>query len=185
MVVKCKDGTPYCYQKPNPIMSLQYSWDCKYILHNKLGHTVIFPDQAQPEKPEEPEINDDKSEVAEESTDEVQILTSLPGEHETPDPNKIEAWCLPAVFKEFKDSFYGEKYRKIQYGSKFLLEAILIKLEDLYIKLWINTKSVTKGSILYPRIQDRRWWRVEHIEQIDNGYLITGSLSDYQPNFSD
>ena len=172
MVIKCKDGTEFKLRGPNPLMKFQGTWSQEYVLHNEFGHTLTLPDTQ--ETPPEPE-----------KKEELKIVSSLPEEHAEHNPDKVQVWCLPASYKEYHDKLYGEKHTKIQYGQKFILEALLMDLADMHIKLWVNTKAVTLGSVLYPRIPDRRWWRVEHIQKQDDGYIVIGSLSDYQPKFAD
>lgn len=186
MAIKNKDGTPYTLTSPNPLMAEQEMWrkSVKFTLHNKLGTTVTLPDTGAAkvvprQVVETPPLPDQKFDP--------QIVDSVV----EPDPvgfapeEVMQVWCLPGTYKEYQDPLYNESYRKITYGKKFLFEAVLADQNDLQIILWTNTKAVSNGSILFPRNYDKRWWRVEAIKQEDDGYLIYGTISDYQPEFSD
>jgi hypothetical protein len=172
MALKNADGTTYTLSKPNPIMLNQTLWRDKCILHNIVGRKIMIDDVVvsvpvpkPTEKPAEP-----------------QVVEKL--EEPTPDPNVTQIWCLPASYKEVVDSLYGEKFQRLVYGKKFLFDAIIIESEDLYLTLWTDTRAVTAGSVIYPRNQDKRWWRVQNVKE-ENGYLIYAMVTDYQPDFSD
>ena len=183
MALKNRDGTEFKLTRPNPIMSEQVFWDKdKLILHNKIGRSIILSDDTQPVK-NIPLVQEHKEYK---KPDEPVIVKSLEepevGEIES---DKVQVWCLPASYKEYKDAMYGDSYRKIRYGNKFLFEAIIQDQGDLHIVFWTNTKAVTEGSVLYPRTYDKRWWRVETIHQEESGYSVYATISDYQPSFSD
>jgi hypothetical protein len=180
MTIKNTDGSIFHLQKPNPIMMTQEQWEPeKLIFYNKFGKMVEEDHSIKkievkkeiqlpkPQKPDEPKIIE-KIEVP--KAEEIE--------------NKIQVWCLPGFYKEVTDPLYGEKYTKVTYGKKFMFEAILEDHNDLFIKMWINTKSVTVGSVIYPRISEKRWWRVQSIDQHKDMFLLTADSSDYYPDFS-
>lgn len=191
MALLDKNGKIYTLSRPNPIMTDQELWvqKEKLIFHNKIGKSVVLLDEARPVE----RITDfafDAKVLAQTQEmlgkQEPEIVTSL----EEPEvggaeDEKMQVWCLPASYKEYKDNLYGEKYRKVRYGNKFLAEAIILEQEDLFMTMWTNTKAVTEGSILFPRTHDKRWWRAERIKEQDGGYIIYSMISDYQPKFSD
>jgi hypothetical protein len=185
MPIKNKDGTPYRLTSPNPLMEEQIIWGKNYTLHGRLGQVVTFPDNAQlPARPQPPRKFSTPDEPKKE---EPEIVESLePDFVGSESEGQIQVWCLPATYKEYVDTLYNEKYRKIVYGKKFLFEAILEDQSDLFIMLWTNTKAVTEGSVLFPRTYDKRWWRVEGVKKDDEGegYLIYATISDYHPEFS-
>jgi hypothetical protein len=178
MALRNKDGSEYTLSKPNPVMASQELWDeTSYVLHNKFGKLVEDRGSEKsiirvrepiiPQKPNEPTI-----------VEAIKVPTAAEIE------NKIQVWCLPGFITEVVDPLYGEKYNKVSYGKKFVFEAILEDHNDLYIKMWVNTKSVTIGSILYPRISEKRWWRVKSILKEKEMFLITADAADYHPDFS-
>ena len=188
MALKNKDGSQFVLSKPNPIMTTQETWSKnELILHNKMGKIIVFPDPTRPIKkvvvkeeiPEEPKKEPEKppEPVIVQKLEEPQATTT--------NSDKIQIWCLPASYKEYKDNLYNEYYRKINYGNKFLFEGIILKQEDFFIEIWTNTKAVTKDSVLFPRNQDKLWWRVDKIKKENEGYMICATISDYQPKFSD
>jgi hypothetical protein len=166
-----KDGTTYTLVKPNPLMSDQSFWKKNYIMHGKFGQDVKCEKL--------PEIKP----IIQEEIPTVQTLNPPPRE-ESPE-NKIQVWCLPAYYKEIKDGLYGDTYRRVHHGKKFLFEAMLLEQDDLLLKIWCDTKTVTQGSILYPKTMDKRWWRVNVIKEEDGGYTLLSIPSDYHPDFSD
>lgn len=157
----------------------------KFTLHNKLGKTVTMPDNTAKVQPRQ--VVEQEIEVPQTQAQEPKIAESVV----EPDPigfdkeEIIQVWCLPGSYKDYEDGLYGEKYRKVIYGKKFLFEAVLVDQDDLQIMLWTNTKAVSEGSILFPRTYDKRWWRAQAIKPEDEGYMILGVISDYQPEFSD
>ncbi len=205
MTLKNRDGSELKLSRPNPIMATQEAWkkEEKLIFHNKIGKIVVINDPTAPtpvtSRPMKPavrpidrvmEFEFDESTLAQareiiDKKDPLIVETLEEPEVGEGDENKVQVWCLPASFKEYKDALYGEQYRKVRYGNKFLCEAIILDLEDLYMTLWSNTKAITTGSILFPRTHDKRWWRVEGIKEQDGGYVIYSTISDYQPKFVD
>lgn len=188
MALKNRDGTDFRLNKPNPIMASQKLWgkEVKLIFHNKIGKTIILPDEIRAVKPI---IFDtqviEKAKVT--LTKEEPLIVKQLEEPEVGlvEEDKIQIWCLPASYKEYKDALYGEKYLKVRYGNKFMFEAITLEQDDLSFILWTNTKAVTQGSILFPRSHDKRWWQVQSIKEQDGGYILAAMISDYQPKFSD
>lgn len=185
MALKNKDGTEYKLNKPNPIMIDQTIWEKeKLILHNKIGKLVVLPDKTERVVFDHQTIMKTK-ELLEKSAEPVIVKQLEEPEVGNNEDDKVQIWCLPASYKKYKDSLYGEEYKKINYGSKFLFEAISIEQDDLSFIIWTNTKAVTEGSILFPRTYDKRWWRVQSIREENGGYTIAAMISDYQPKFSD
>jgi len=99
--------------------------------------------------------------------------------------------CHPAIIRETTDSFYGETKRTIQYGKKFDIEAIIVERNDLEICLFAK-QSLDRGSILYPSkykdgepLEMFRWWSVSRSETIKDGFMIFGTITEKQRDFSD
>ena len=106
-----------------------------------------------------------------------------------PDKNKTFMYCLPATMRDRRDSMYGEKYQTIQYGKPFSFEGVILGEEDMRIVIWTNVPLVTKGSIVYPKrrrdgvMDAHRWWRVQELEEKNDGWLMAGYPSDFTPAF--
>ncbi len=178
MPIKNKDGTPYSYnQRPNPIMTTQTIWpkDEPVYLHNKIGKRYFKNKLQEVIKP---------TKVLE--VDIVKTIDETPMKKQYPNEEIYEIWCLPCIsFKTVDDPLYGSSFGKVTYGEKFLFEGRIIELEDLYIQIMTENKEVTEKSILFPKIKGKRWWKVSHTTNTEDGQLIVAMISDYQPSFSD
>lgn len=180
MVLKNKDGTDYKLSGPNPLMKSQILWNAKQelIKYNKFGQLKILTSNQQESIKtetaiEEFDVKTFETEMKEASKEETpEIVERLPEVEvgKRSDEGVVEVWCLPKL---------GEVY-----GEKFKFESVILENSDLYFVLYTNVK-LTPGSILYPRIFDKRWWRVKNIkEEAENEYLVSAMISYYQPNFS-
>lgn len=161
MAIKNKDGTVYKLTCPNPLMQEQDIWSADVIFHNHFGIKVCIPDPAR------------KPIIKEEVVKELPQVVVEPS-------FMADIWCLPAIYEEVVDPLYGEKHKRINYGNKFVFKAKLMEMSDLFIILWTENQEVTEGSIIFPQVKDKRWWRVAEIK--DN--LLRCVITDYQPNFS-
>lgn len=175
VAIKNKDGSTYRLTYPNPIILLQDFWDkSKVILHNKVGVHFTVTSEEMATKPPVKES--------------IPIVQSLEEPDQVGDvaEDTITCWCLPAIYQKFEDPLYNEEYRKVTYGEKFLFEAICVDQTDFNLVLWTNTKTVTESSVLFPRTYDKRWWRVVKTEpDPQGGILLSCTMSDYHPHFSD
>ncbi len=95
-------------------------------------------------------------------------------------------YCAPVIgSKKHVDELYGTEYERMQYGDKFMFDAIVIAQSDLQIQFWC-LRRLTKGSIVYRKIREggERWWRLNEIEPKTGGYLVRAIPSDTNPDFS-
>lgn len=103
------------------------------------------------------------------------------------DVPKIFIYCLPAVIKDKIDETYGDNYRTIKYNDPFSFEGVLLDQSDLTFKFWTQADSLTsqilQGSVLFPKVNQRRWWRVQNKVEKTGGWIITAHPSDFQPHF--
>lgn len=103
------------------------------------------------------------------------------------DVPKIFIYCLPAVIKSKTDEVYGDNYQTIKYNDPFSFEGIVLDQSDLTFKFWTQTDSLTSqiqhGSVLFPKGNQRRWWRVQNKIEKTGGWIITAHPSDFQPHF--
>jgi hypothetical protein len=171
MAIKNKDGSIYCYSKPNPVMNSQSLWpkseEIKF--HNKFGQRTYS--QPEPEKI--------KVEIKE-----AGIVIEKSKESTEKDVDVFDVWCLPATVITKVDPLYGSNYNRIKYGDKFTFEAKVYETTDLYLKL-ITKQEVPENSVIFPLNTDRRWWRIKSNESYgdSNFWIVTSQISDYQPNF--
>lgn len=97
-----------------------------------------------------------------------------------------EYYCAPAIgVKEHRDDFYGSSYKTIQYGDKFIFDAVLIDQSDLQLQFWC-VRKLEVNSVVYRKLRQggERWWRITAVEPKTGGYLATASISDSNPDFS-
>ncbi len=175
-MIKNKDGTPYRLERPNPIREKQNVWDrAKIFSHNRFGKLVIIPDLQKSLSKIQKEIPIGPASFEEIRAEEpVQVQEDM-----------VDVWCLPAYKKEYVDSLYNEKYVKINYGKKFIFKSVLVEMADISMVIWTATK-IAEGSIIYPKVNDKRWWRVEEIKKDEKeGYLLYCIITDYQADFSE
>lgn len=98
----------------------------------------------------------------------------------------VEYFCAPAIGKKtHMDALYGSTYQTIQYGDKFIFDAVLVDQSDLQLQFWC-VRPLTVGSIVYRKIREggERWWKVKDIEPKTGGYLVLSDISDTNPDFS-
>jgi hypothetical protein len=197
MTLYNKDGTVYKLNGPNPIMNSQDIWE-DYTLHNMAwdeekhqGKPKVNPIQSdikirdnfveelEATKNEDVKLNVDLVERKSQVAPKVEIKTSS-SENQI---DKVFVHCLPATIREKKDHLYGESYQTIQYGDPWSFEAVIIEENDLDLTLWTDVRDVTIGSVIFPKINSKRWWRVQSKEQKTQGWLISAAPSDFQPSF--
>jgi hypothetical protein len=208
MTLRNKDGSVYKLSGPNPIMKSQEIWD-KYVIHNmewqpekSEDKTQVNPfesnyqvrdtflselDKAKPEiKIVETKSEIKNTEVKSEATFErTAVVHPDTQEKEEVDDQieKIFIHVLPAKIKKKTDSLYGDSYQTIQYGNPTSFEGVMLRQEDLVIEVWTDVSTINTGSILYPKTNFKRWWRVQEKTQKAGGWILLASPSDYQPSF--
>ena len=178
MAIKNKDGSVYCFSKPNPLMNSQALWpkDEKVIFHNKFGQRY-YGNKLEVQIEEE---------VEREVEEEVKIVEKVieKGHSTDRDEYVFDVWCLPAKVVTKVDPLYGSNYSRIKYSEKYKLEAKLFESNDLHLQL-ITKQEIPVNSVIFPLNKDRRWWRVTNNQNYEKGFwLVTGQISDYQPSFS-
>lgn len=206
-MLKNKDGTPYKLNAPNPIMKTQEIWE-GFTIHNmkwegekvkdnqkvtpiKTDFEVKDSFLAELEKTKDIKVVETKIEEIEEIKETKEITrTPIVVKPEKPLVNKndgitkIFIHCLPASIKERKDSLYGDSYSTIQYGEPLSFEGVILRQGDLGIEIWTDVKNINSGSILYPKTNVKRWWRVQNTTPKEGGWIITATPSEYQPSFT-
>lgn len=204
MALKNKDGTPYRLRGPVPWMRDQHMWDT-FALHNFAFKGITIEDDGPTEEVVQGRIGfveeladltkTDTLPVAEpvEVVESVETVLPPPAEtkkEEMPpaissmlknSPNKVSVYCLPGIPK--KDDFYGENRGKFDYGEPFTFEGVVVYGDDITTTVWSPTEQVTKGSIIFPQNRDKRWWRVVSRDPKMGGWMLHGTVSDFQPQF--
>ena len=195
MALKNSDGTVYKLRGPNPILKDQKLWE-SFQTHNMHWQGDTLPDSSELQaiKTDFQVRNnflDDLDQAAAEQeaqVTEIKVVETLQKSEskvtenrivEVPasenivakaiDVSKIFIHCLPAVIKDKKD------------------EGVLLDQSDLTFKFWTQSDSFTnqiqQGSIIFPKVNQRRWWRVQTKVEKTGGWIIICHPSDYQPHF--
>lgn len=86
---------------------------------------------------------------------------------------------LPSIIKEYEDPLYGEVRKTVEYNTKNKCESLIIKENDLSLTIWVQD-NLNPESILYT---DKRWWKVDKIENQENGFICECIISEIQPSF--
>jgi hypothetical protein len=71
----------------------------------------------------------------------------------------------------------------IRYGDPVSFEGVMLQQEDFFIKVWTDVENINIGSILYPKTNFKRWWRVQEKTIKGTGWILIAMPSDYQPSF--
>lgn len=139
------------------------------------------------EKPIKSEINvvEEKIPILEQNSlpkQEIQIPASNSKDN-LDDLEKTFIHVLPAIIKNKKDYLYGEEYQTIEYLKPTSFEGIVLEELDILMKIWTDTDQFKPGSVLYPKMQGKRWWRIQEVVKKPQGYFLICAPSDYQPSF--
>lgn len=176
MALKNKDGTIFKLRSPNPIMKNQEIWE-DFQIHNMNWNQEIVPDLNY--EPIIPVKSLKKSFL-----EELEEAKPAPEKPKIPEikVNKLFIHCLPAILKEKTDEVYGDKYKVLEYLSPFSFEGVIVNQQDLFISIW-TTAEIQESSILYPKNNQKRWWKVQEKIEKTGGWLLNCIPSDYQPYF--
>ena len=113
----------------------------------------------------------------------VQKTESTKVARQDDDIEKTFIHVLPATIKNKKDHLYGDSYQTIQYLKPTSFEGVILEHDDIFFKVWTDTNQFQEGSVLYPKMQIKRWWRVQEVISQAGGYILICMPSDYQPSF--
>lgn len=205
MALYNKDGTLYKLKSPNPVMKTQETW-LEYKVHNmewkdekiedtsqvepissdfQVKNTFIQDlDEAKEEiKVVEKPIEKEKEYSIVDRTPVVKVDEKRQQELAHDEIEKTFIHCLPAKIRQRQDDLYGETYSTIQYEKPTSFEGVILKQEDFTIQIWTDVNKIEIGSILYPKSNFKRWWKVQSKEEKASGWLLNGIISDYQPSF--
>jgi hypothetical protein len=170
MPIRNKDGSLFKTLGPNPVMSEQEFWG-EFVLHNFFHQeeTTKEADDVEYQRIEDIEPIEVKVQIKELPKDKPDILL---------------AYCMPSIIIEVEDPVYREVRTSLTYGPQFTFQVVMKQQTDMTIQFWTNaTAEFNRGSILYIPKQGR-WWRVEGVEQSNNGKIMNCGLSSLQPSFA-
>lgn len=199
MTLKNKDGSEYKLQGPNPMMKNQDLW-AGFVVHNmEWSEEKIFDKntkyQEKPQEKKETIIDElqktkdqeQKAPVQEktlETESKIEIKENIKPLNQKSEIRKTYIHILPALKKEKVDDLYGDVYNTVQYGEPTSLEGVILKQSDLYFEIWTDVPNITIHSILYPKANIKRWWKIQEILPKSSGWILCCHPSDYQPSFN-
>ena len=91
----------------------------------------------------------------------------------------IKIFCLPA--KNLKDDLYDNTY--IKFGDKFIFDGKILSEQDLFIVI-ASSVELPMNSIIFPRNNDRRWWKIVKMNKQNDLFIYNGIPSEITPDFS-
>lgn len=97
---------------------------------------------------------------------------------------KVVFHCLPVITKKHTDELYGNVHTKRVYGEKFVFPGIVVQESDMMFQFWTD-REVPEQSIVFPQMETKRWWKVVSHEPKSGGYLVSATVSEINPDFSD
>ena len=198
MALRNKDGTPYRLSSPNPVMRTQVLWGSeKFILHNMKWSGETYQDKMQPEspppdkhsfmselqstKPEEPR-REQPAETPRAAKVEVRSDPQRVEAETRPEIEKIFIHLLPATTRTKVDELYGDIKKTVYYGEPTSFEAVELEHQDFTYRIWTEL-DIGLESILFPKTNNKRWWKVKSKERKASGWVVSAMPSDYQPSF--
>ena len=199
-MLKNKDGTPYKLSGPNPMMKNQEVWG-NFIVHNMEWEEEKSEDNQKlvpvetdfniresfisslDEAKEELKSKEELSPVEKKEPPERKKVVILEPKEDDVDIEKVFIHCLPAFTRKKKDELYGDETNMIRYGDPVSFEGVMLQQEDFFIKVWTDVENINIGSILYPKTNFKRWWRVQEKAIKGTGWILIAMPSDYQPSF--
>ena len=199
-MLKNKDGTPYKLSGPNPMMKNQELWG-NFIVHNmeweeekSENNQKLVPVETDfniresfisslDEAKEELKSKEELQPVEKKEPPERKKVVILEPKEDDVDIEKVFIHCLPAFTRKKKDELYGDETNMIRYGDPVSFEGVMLQQEDFFIKVWTDVENINIGSILYPKTNFKRWWRVQEKTIKGTGWILIAMPSDYQPSF--
>ena len=199
-MLKNKDGTPYKLSGPNPMMKNQELWG-NFIVHNmeweeekSENNQKLVPVETDfniresfisslDEAKEELKSKEELPPVEKKEPPERKKVVILEPKEDDVDIEKVFIHCLPAFTRKKKDELYGDETNMIRYGDPVSFEGVMLQQEDFFIKVWTDVENINIGSILYPKTNFKRWWRVQEKTIKGTGWILIAMPSDYQPSF--
>ena len=140
---------------------------------NSTNQEFKIPDFSEPEPTPIPKIVEDDTDVLK-PTSINEMLADYP---------KDIMNCMLANTSEKIDPLYEEKKIKITYVRNFVFENIIINMTDMELVFWSHLDFITKNSIVYPKNDSRRWWKIDKVRKGPEGTFFSCVPTQTQPNF--
>jgi hypothetical protein len=159
------------------------------LVPNEEANTAVLKPQEFIQEIQEPPVVEEpvvEEPVIEEPKEESVVLNVDPHLAKMIKERGVEYYCAPVMGrKQHTDDLYDNSYYTMQYGDKFVFDAIVIEESDLQLQFWC-VRSVSVDSIVFRKIKTKgqRWWRVKDIEPKTGGFLCRAITSDTNPDFS-
>lgn len=191
MTLYKKDGSVYKLAGPNPMMQEQNLWN-GFKTHNLQWKKDLAEDNTPKVVPP---VEEDTfiSALDKAKPEEIKVLEpeierkpivqpDLIEEETSSEIEKIFIHCLPMITKIRKDSLYGESSKTIGYGKPTSFEGVVLNYNDFVIEIWTDA-TIEVGSIIYPKMNFKRWWQIKEKTPKESGWIIKGVISNVQPSF--
>jgi len=180
-MIKNKNGEEYKISKPNPLMKFQELWSI-YTLHNFFWNETIEKNKNIKQIKEK--INEiEKEEIKPDLEVKEEIKPELEIKEEIKEENITSCYYLGAENISIQDELYGDKKNKIKYNQKKIINIKLDSYNDLFLYFTYHEK-LEKNSIIFPKNKDKRWWKINKINNNQDSYNYECIPSDFTPSFS-
>ena len=143
----------------------------KVIQNNKIQEFEI-PDFKKPEPSPEPK-----------KEDQGDVLRPASINEKLKNYRKDIMHCMLAETKEIVDPLYDDKTIKVNYTRSFVFENIIIQENDMELVFWSHLDFLTRNSIVYPKNDGRRWWKISSIRSAPEGSFFVCVPTSTQPSF--
>lgn len=142
----------------------------KVVQNNKIQEFII-PDFKKPEPSPEPKKED------------PDVLRPSSINEKLKNYRKDVMHCMLAETKEIIDPLYDDKTVKVNFTRTFVFENIIIQESDMELIFWSHLDFLTKNSIVYPKNDGRRWWKISSIRSAPEGSFFSCVPTSTQPSF--
>ena len=157
------------------------------LVQNEEANTAVLPAKEFLEEIQETPVVEPVEPVIEKPVEEENVVLNVdPHLAKMIKERGVEYYCAPVVGEnQHVDNLYDNSYYTMQYGDKFVFDAIVVEESDLQLQFWC-VRDVTIDSIVYRKIKTKgqRWWRIKDIEPKTGGFLCRAITSDTNPDFS-
>lgn len=182
MAIKNKDGSIYKLSGPNPLMKEQNIENVPFLVHNfgqeeitEKDKNVELPVVLKPkEQIKEPKIEPKLEQKPQPEPEPVKPKITI---------NYTQFACSPVILRKRNDDLYGETYSTIEYLQPIIFNGVVLDQSDFEFKFWAE-QELTVGSILYPKTQEKRWWKIKAVQAEQKGWTYLCDISSSQPGFS-
>lgn len=201
MAIKNRDGSVYKLRSPNALMKDQRFWT-DYKSHNMKWKSTITEGGSEVERVQTDFVMKDSfveelastAPVRDEPKPQEPTLAKSPVTKEPAVPKSQKAedpldgiprcfiYCLPASMSQRRDTLYDDEYISVKYGEPYSLEGVITEEHDLCINFW-TTAEIPRESVIFPKNNQKRWWKVVGSEMSHGGRIYVCAPSTYQPHF--